>query len=162
MSLTLARAALVGLDGAGKSSIVLSIQGRQLEEGATQPTKGCNKSCLYRIDGGKWVVQKDSSDTNWFSLELLDLGGSDAMRPYWPHVCSGVNALIAVVDATETDEARWAALALDLERLRAGMGAEGDMPLPVLALLNRKGAPMTACAAPRTDLARLGLADELG
>ena len=97
-----------------------------------------------------------------FMLELLDLGGSEAMRPYWQHVCSDVDALIAVVDVTEMDAERWAVLALELEKLRKGAAGDSEGVMPMLTLLNRKGVPLRECAPPKDDITRLGLNEELG
>ena len=159
MPKTYCRAALVGLDGAGKSSIVMAFQGRRVL--APGPTQGCNKSCLHRLEAGTWV-SRPGAEPSSFALELLDLGGSDAMRPYWQHVCSDVDALIAVVDATETDAERWATIALELERLRKGSGDDQEGVVPMLTLLNRKGVPLRECAPPKDDIMRLGLNNELG
>ncbi|KAL1528521.1 hypothetical protein AB1Y20_009864 [Prymnesium parvum] len=158
--MTRARVAIVGLDGVGKSSILMSLQGRRVLSGATTPTNGCNQMCLYRLDSGTWTT-RNPTDQCHFALEVLDLGGSDSMRPYWKKVCEGVDALIAVVDVTETNPQRWDELTNELKNLRIDLeDVHGVMP--ILSLLNRKGQSLGECTPPKDALARLGLDGQLG
>lgn len=154
-----ARAALVGLDGAGKSSIALTLQGRRVMTKSTRPTSGCNKMTLYRTRNGLW--SKHPPNRCSFSLELLDLGGGEEARSYWGAACAGVDALIVVVDVSEKDQKRWTLLASEIRKLTLSVDGS-DGVLPVLALLNRKGCAASSCAPPKQDLERLGLEGQVG
>lgn len=155
------RAAMVGLDGSGKSAIVSALQGHQVIEGSTSPTQGCHKCVLYRHDNGAWGPQLQAQHCR-FSLELLDLGGSDAMRQFWRPICRRVDALVTVVDVTEQDPKRWGTLAEELQNLRTDAEQGGSGVLPVLVLLNRKGRPLQSCAPAMQDLIRLGVKGQFG
>ena len=146
------RAVVVGLDGAGKTSILVALRtGRAAESVA--PTQGCNKSALYRDDvSGQWTPE--SGDHASFGLELLDLGGGAAQRVYWPQLAAGSTAILAVVDGREADEARWAALAKALEELRVSTPLSAA---PLALLVNRRGAAEDSCASPSEALPRLRL-----
>ena len=151
------RAVVVGLDGAGKTSILGALRTSRAAEGVA-PTQGCNKSALYRDDvSGRWTPE--AGDHASFGLELLDLGGGAALRAYWPQLAAGSHAIIAVVDGREADVARWPALAAALEELRGGAELAAA---PLALLVNRRGEAEEACISPTEALARLrlgGLAD---
>lgn len=87
-----ARILMLGLDSAGKTTVLYRLQ--QNEAVQTIPTVGFNvETVKYRN----------------ISFVVWDVGGQDKLRSLWRHYFAGVDALIYVVDASDTariDEAR--------------------------------------------------------
>tara|TARA_B110001452_G_scaffold176042_1_gene147620 strand:+ start:38 stop:640 length:603 start_codon:yes stop_codon:yes gene_type:complete len=113
-----ARVLCLGLDGAGKTSVLQRADRNSFD--AVEPTTGFHVRAL-------------NVTPDW-KLDVWDIGGSTAVRPYWnKYVTFDTRAIIWVVDGsdrTRLDEASTALRAL-LEsevRLRAA---------PVLVLLNK-------------------------
>merc|ERR1712083_1227880 len=79
------RILMLGLDAAGKTTIIYKLQlGETL---STIPTIGFNVET---------VEYKSIKFTMW------DVGGQDKIRPLWRHYYIGTDALIWVVDSTDT------------------------------------------------------------
>lgn len=76
------RVLLLGLDNAGKSTIVKRIVGEDVYD--TEPTLGFTIRTAV-IDG--------------ITLTLWDIGGQSSLRPYWQNYFSALSALIFVIDA---------------------------------------------------------------
>ena len=148
------RAVVVGLDGAGKTSVIGALRtGRAADH--VPPTQGCNKSALYRDDvSGRWTPE--AGDHSSFGMELLDLGGAAPLRQFWPQLAQNCHAIFAVVDGTDEEQSRWDSFAADLQTLRLS-------PLTMLAsaplalLVNCRGAAEAACVSPGEALQRLRL-----
>ncbi|KAK9468859.1 ADP-ribosylation factor family-domain-containing protein [Lipomyces arxii] len=80
------RILMLGLDNAGKTTIVKHILGEDVKE--VSPTLGFN------IRTVPW---------NEYSLIIWDVGGQSSLRPFWRNYFEKTDAIIWVVDATALD-----------------------------------------------------------
>ncbi|NXW81694.1 ARL10 protein, partial [Alopecoenas beccarii] len=103
---------VLGLDGAGKSSVLHYICSQTARE-RIAPTHGFNSAQLYV--GG-------------LEMDLLEVGGSQNLRAYWPHYLSQADVLVFVVDSVDRSR-----LLTVRQELHALLAAEPWLPLVVLA-----------------------------
>uniref|UniRef100_A0A6B2LLR4 ADP-ribosylation factor n=1 Tax=Arcella intermedia TaxID=1963864 RepID=A0A6B2LLR4_9EUKA len=81
-----ARIVMLGLDGAGKSTILYQFK---LGEVVTcLPTIGFNVETICY---------------NKFNLTVWDIGGQEKIRPLWQHYYAGSSAIIYVIDSADTE-----------------------------------------------------------
>lgn len=87
------RILVLGLDGAGKTSVLHRILTKPEEEPdfKTTPTIGFN------------VEQILLGATKKINYTLWDVGGQDKIRNLWRHYFSGVSGLIFVIDSSDTE-----------------------------------------------------------
>ena len=107
---------IVGLHGAGKSTLINSIQTGAFDED-TIPTVGVN---IRAVKKGK------------VSLKIWDLGGQRRYRESWEKYCSTSDCIIFVVDAA--DKANIDVARNELQTLLSWPTVEG---IPVLVLGNK-------------------------
>lgn len=81
-----ARVLILGLDNAGKTTLLYRLHSPQAVV-RTAPTIGFN---VETISVGN------------ISMQAWDLGGQSSLRPYWRCYVAGTNALIYVVDSSDT------------------------------------------------------------
>tara|TARA_B100000963_G_scaffold252782_1_gene221511 strand:+ start:126 stop:644 length:519 start_codon:yes stop_codon:yes gene_type:complete len=80
------RALMVGLDAAGKTSILYKMHlGESI---LTMPTLGFNVETLH---------------FNNVKMQVWDIGGQDKLRRLWKHYFHGANALVFVVDSNDNN-----------------------------------------------------------
>lgn len=79
-----ARILILGLDNAGKTSILKAMADEDIT--TTMPTHGFNI---------KTVLQ------NGFKLNVWDIGGQKAIRPYWRNYFEQADALVYVIDSAD-------------------------------------------------------------
>ncbi|NXL86166.1 ARL10 protein, partial [Alectura lathami] len=103
---------VLGLDGAGKSS-VLHYLCSQKARTHIPPTLGFNSAQLH-IDG--------------LEMDLLEVGGSQNLRDYWPLYLSDAHVLVFVVDSVDRSR-----LLTARQELHALLAEEPRLPLVVLA-----------------------------
>ncbi|KAM6251732.1 LOW QUALITY PROTEIN: ADP-ribosylation factor-like protein 10 [Porphyrio hochstetteri] len=103
---------VLGLDGAGKSSVLHYICSQTARD-HIPPTRGFNSAQLY-IEG--------------MELEMLEVGGSQNLRAYWPNYLSQAHVLVFVVDSVDRSR-----LLLARQELHTLLAAEPRLPLVVLA-----------------------------
>ena len=77
---------MVGLDGAGKTSILLKL--KKIENEKTVPTIGFNVETIVLSEN--------------VSMSIIDVGGQDVLRDLWRHYYEGADAVIFVVDSNDT------------------------------------------------------------
>ncbi|XP_026787461.1 ADP-ribosylation factor-like protein 11 [Pangasianodon hypophthalmus] len=106
--------ALMGLDSAGKSTLLYRLQRGVIME--TSPTIGFNVVTLE--------LNKKSVLTVW------DIGGQKSLRPNWRHYLDGCKALVFVVDAS--DRTRMEEAKMALKTILSDHNLE-NVPLMVLA-----------------------------
>lgn len=80
------RVVVLGLDNAGKTTIVKQLLGQDVNE--VSPTVG------FSIEQLDW---------NGFKLNLWDVGGQRSLRPFWRNYFEKTDFLIWVIDATALD-----------------------------------------------------------
>ncbi|TMW69401.1 hypothetical protein Poli38472_001557 [Pythium oligandrum] len=79
------RLLLVGLDAAGKTTILYNLRlGKAI---SSIPTVGFNVETV-RFEH--------------FKLHIWDVGGQDALRPYWRHHFTGTQGIVFVIDSADT------------------------------------------------------------
>lgn len=87
-----ARAVMVGLDNAGKTTILHLLNvGRRVE---TVPTIGFNVETIFVRN---------------YVITMFDIGGQSKLRPLWSHYYRGCDVLIYVVDSADRDRMPMAA-----------------------------------------------------
>ncbi|XP_038627067.1 ADP-ribosylation factor-like protein 10 [Tachyglossus aculeatus] len=103
---------VLGLDGAGKSSLLRCLAG-QATEGHVAPTWGFNSVRL---------------PTRAFQMDLLEVGGGQNLRFYWKEFLSQADVLVFVVDSA--DRPRLPSARQELHML---LGEDPDLPVLVVA-----------------------------
>ncbi|XP_074460019.1 ADP-ribosylation factor-like protein 10 [Larus michahellis] len=103
---------VLGLDGAGKSSVLHYICSQKARD-RIAPTHGFNSAQLF-VEG--------------MEMDLLEVGGSQNLRSYWPHYLSEAHVLVFVVDSVDRSR-----LLTARQELHALLAAEPRLPLVVLA-----------------------------
>ncbi|XP_049645796.1 ADP-ribosylation factor-like protein 9 [Suncus etruscus] len=76
---------VLGLDGAGKTSLLHSLALNRVQH-SMAPTQGFNAVCINTEDS---------------QMEFLEIGGSEAFRPYWQKYMSKGLLLVFVVDSAD-------------------------------------------------------------
>ncbi|KAF1600477.1 ADP-ribosylation factor-like protein 10, partial [Eudyptes chrysocome] len=122
---------VLGLDGAGKSSVLHYICSQTARE-RIAPTRGFNSAQLC-VEG--------------LEVDLLEVGGSQNLRAYWPHYLSQAHVLVFVVDSVDRSR-----LLTARQELHALLAAEPRLPLVVLANKQDKSNALSA-AELREELA---------
>ncbi|KAF1501730.1 ADP-ribosylation factor-like protein 10, partial [Eudyptula minor novaehollandiae] len=122
---------VLGLDGAGKSSVLHYICSQTAREHIA-PTRGFNSAQLC-VEG--------------LEVDLLEVGGSQNLRAYWPHYLSQAHVLVFVVDSVDRSR-----LLTARQELHALLAAEPRLPLVVLANKQDKSNALSA-AELREELA---------
>ena len=130
-------ALLVGLDGAGKSSVVRALVGGA-SAASTLPTVGFSAPAVIAVTGSR--------------LRLYDVGGGARIRALWPAFYADVHALIFVVDASDAPRLREAAA-----ELRRALAHPCVVGKPLLILATKQDVAGALGAA--LDTFRLGLFD---
>src|SRR3989338_7111566 len=129
------RVLILGLDGAGKTTILYRLQLGEVI--ATTPTIGFNLETVQRGE---------------VKFHLWDLGGQLALRSYWQLYFANASAIIFVVDSSDVDR-------MDLCRseLQGIVTHEALSRVPILVLANKQDLPNALSAA---DIAKcLGLTE---
>uniref|UniRef100_A0ACD5X6X5 Uncharacterized protein n=1 Tax=Avena sativa TaxID=4498 RepID=A0ACD5X6X5_AVESA len=129
------RILMVGLDAAGKTTILYKLKLGNGEIVTTIPTAGFNVET---------VEYKNISFTVW------DVGGQDKVRPLWRHYFQNTKGLVFVVDSNDRDrvfEAR--------DELHRMLNEEELRDVLLLVLANKQDLPYAMSAAEITD--KLGL-----
>lgn len=110
------RVLMVGLDNAGKTTIVKRINGEPIDE--ISPTLGFN---IKTMTFGK------------YSLNVWDVGGQKTLRSYWKNYYESTDAIVWVVDSV--DARRMEDCAAELEAL---LGEEKLAGASVLIFANKR------------------------
>jgi GTPase SAR1 family protein len=128
------RVLLLGLSGAGKSAIIAHI--REQLPGATAPAL----RDVSQFDVQPMVVGK-------CTFRVWDIGGKEALRPFWRHHYLGTQGVVFVVDATDRASLPTAAAEL---KAAAGDVLLTDSAFLVLAHKSDLSGAMTAAELGRT------------
>lgn len=129
-----AQVVMIGLDSAGKTTLLYKLKGHQTVE--TLPTVGFNVEPLEA--------------PGQVSLTLWDVGGQTQLRPSWKDHLEGTDALVFVLDST--DAARLPEAVAELTEV---LDDPHMASVPFLVLANKQEAP---AALPLLEIReRLGL-----
>ncbi|XP_026051491.1 ADP-ribosylation factor-like 10 [Carassius auratus] len=109
---------VLGLDGAGKSSVLQGLSGAGSRRGC-RPTRGFNFISLH---------------TPACQLDFLEIGGGEDLRMYWVDYLRRTHILVYVVDSS--DRGRLPQAKDELHRL-----LKADTDLPVVVLGNKQDKP---------------------
>jgi ADP-ribosylation factor-like protein 3 len=91
-----ARILILGLDNAGKTSILKKLSDEDINH--IMPTQGFNMKSLTQ---------------EGFKLNVWDIGGQRAIRPYWRHYFENADVLVYVVDSADKRRLEEAGIELD-------------------------------------------------
>lgn len=111
-----ARILVLGLDNSGKTTILKALSEEDIS--TIMPTQGFNIKSLTQ-DG--------------FKLNVWDIGGQKAIRPYWKNYYENTDGMVFVVDSS--DEER---LNECVEELNALMAEEALAKVPLLVYANKQ------------------------
>ncbi|KAL4237531.1 hypothetical protein ACF0H5_002245 [Mactra antiquata] len=115
-----ARIAMIGLDGAGKTTILYRF--KMNETLTTLPTIGFNVETLSPIKG--------------LTLTVWDMGGQDRMRPLWRMYLRGTDGVIFVVDSADRERIMEAK-----DELMRVLDTQEMRNVPLVVLANKQDLP---------------------
>ncbi|NXX17547.1 ARL11 protein, partial [Podargus strigoides] len=130
-----ARVVMLGLDFAGKSTLLYKLKSGQDAE--TSPTVGFNVESLQT--------------PCHVSFTLWDVGGQGSLRASWPDYLEDTNTLIFVLDSTDMTRLPEAAAALEEALSHPSMAG-----VPVLLLANKQDVPGALAPAELGERLRRG------
>lgn len=116
------RILVLGLDDAGKSSLLLHLSRPDAASTRPPPTEGFNVVCINSENGS--------------SLNFWELGGSETVRPYWPNFLHDTGVLVYMVNSADTQRLRPAA-----HEFRRILQDERLKHVPILVLANKQDLP---------------------
>eukprot|EP00656_Telonema_subtile_P010313 TRINITY_DN14948_c0_g6_i1.p1 TRINITY_DN14948_c0_g6~~TRINITY_DN14948_c0_g6_i1.p1 ORF type:complete len:181 (-),score=34.62 TRINITY_DN14948_c0_g6_i1:113-655(-) len=129
------RLLILGLDNAGKTTILHKFQAPGSSPVQTVPTVGFNME----------TVQHKNVE-----LQVWDLGGQTSIRPYWRCYYLNTSGIIYVVDSTDRERTAISKQSFDLMRAE-----EELVNVPIAVLANKQDMP--GAMAPEEVAAALGL-----
>ena len=132
------RVLLVGLDNAGKTTIVKRVNGEDISK--ISPTLGFDIKTL---------------EFRGYRLNVWDVGGQRSLRPYWRNYFEATDGMVWVVDSADTMR-----LADCARELKALLGEEKLAGASLLVLTNKQDLP--GAATEEQIAAALGLHDMSG
>jgi ADP-ribosylation factor protein 1 len=127
------RMVMVGLDGAGKTTILYKMKLGEIV--TTIPTIGFNVET---------VEYKNLKFTMW------DIGGQDRLRPLWKHYFAGTHGVIFVVDSNDTERIPKAR-----EEIQKMMQDDVLRDAVVLVFANKQDLPHAVSCSELSDKLRL-------
>ena len=116
------RVLLLGLDGAGKTSIINQICVANGDETSyTVPPKSTQGSSMYRVKYGL------------YTYNIWDIGGGDPTRKYWGALLQDTDLLLFVVDSSDPNK-----LPLAASTLKQLVGDVRMDVVPILVVANKQ------------------------
>lgn len=116
------RILLLGLDNAGKTSVLRSLGGEDTK--SIMPTQGFNI---------KSIELSDKTGGHKFKLDMWDIGGQKTIRPYWKNYYDNVDSLIYVVDSSDKARVEESSKELNLLLAEAKLAS-----VPLLVFANKQ------------------------
>lgn len=107
---------VLGLDNSGKTTILKKLSDESCDQ--IMPTQGFNIKSLM---------------SNGFKLNVWDIGGQKSIRPYWRNYYDQTDALIYVIDSTDTK--RMEETSVELQQL---LDEEKLSSVPLLVMANKQ------------------------
>ncbi|KAF7404986.1 hypothetical protein HZH66_003892 [Vespula vulgaris] len=118
------RVLLLGLDGAGKTSLMnqMCIANGMIEpyKAPSSPTQGFT---VYRLENG------------YYTYNVWEIGGAENNRKYWSTFLQDTDLLIFMVDASDTSK-----LSLAVSTLKQLLGDSRMDTVPILVIANKQDA----------------------
>ena len=134
------RILMVGLDGAGKTTILYRLK------------LGETVSSIPTIGFGVETVQYKNID-----ITVWDVGGQDKIRPLWKHYYQNAQAIIFVIDSSDRDR-----IAMASEELSRMLREDELKDSKFLILANKQDLPNAMSTAEITDkLSLLSIKDKM-
>lgn len=96
-----ARILVLGLDNAGKTTILKALSEEDIS--TIMPTQGFNiKSLVSNINFFlfNWLLLQTQDG---FKLNVWDIGGQKAIRPYWENYFDNTDGMVFVVDSSDEE-----------------------------------------------------------
>ena len=127
-----ARILVLGLDNAGKTTILKALSEEDIS--TIMPTQGFNikslvsRSFSFFFSWGYYGLQSQEG----FKLNVWDIGGQKAIRPYWRNYIDKTDGLVYVVDSS--DDVR---LKECTEELKSLLEEDALAGTPVLVFANK-------------------------
>ena len=118
------RILILGLDNAGKTTLLYKLQLNQVIE--TVPSN------FYSAIG----FNVETVTYNNIKLQVWDLGGQNTIRPYWRCYYPNTNAVIYVVDSTDTNR-----INIAKQELTALLQEDDLKGVPLLVFANKQDMP---------------------
>ncbi|KAK7498927.1 hypothetical protein BaRGS_00009736 [Batillaria attramentaria] len=125
-----ARILMVGLDAAGKTTILYKIKLNEVV--STIPTIGFNVETVTPVKGVTFTV--------W------DVGGQDKIRPLWRHYFQNSQGVLYVVDSADRER-----LVESREELHNVLSSDEMRGVPVVVLANKQDLPGAASVSEVAD-----------
>lgn len=142
---------VLGLSGAGRTALCISAMSGGMSGGTADdkaapltqppsPSVGMSVRAVGRSDAPpfEWAAHyAHAAEGVSVTLQLVDVGGDEAVRAYWPQLLqdASVSLVVFVVDAAERDEGRWALAAAAHASVAAACGSRTAAGKPALPLL---------------------------
>ncbi|GLH03204.1 hypothetical protein R5R35_014342 [Gryllus longicercus] len=130
------RILVLGLENAGKSTILSQVTSGSHKNNDIKPTEGFNVTCLQ--NGG-------------VSLNIWEIGGGESFRRYWNNFLQDTDLLVYVVDSADTQN-----LPESCKTMKALLGDERLAHVPVLVLANKQDLPGALSPGEVADALDLG------
>merc|ERR1712127_1164199 len=111
-----ARILVLGLDNSGKTTILKALSEEDIS--TIMPTQGFNIKSLTQ-DG--------------FKLNVWDIGGQKAIRPYWKNYYENTDGMVFVVDSSDEERIKEC-----FEELGSLLTEEGLANVPLLVYANKQ------------------------
>lgn len=115
-----ARILLLGLDSAGKTSVLYRLKYNQPPR--TIPTVGYNVEKMQPVDN--------------ITFTMWDVGGGDKVKPLWRHYFADTKGVVFVVDSV--DSSRFQEASFELQRILQDTVLDG---VPLVLLANKQDLP---------------------
>nr|CAD7453313.1 unnamed protein product [Timema tahoe] len=112
------RILVLGLENAGKSTILSQVTSANCHNHDVKPTEGFNVTCLH------------NGET---SLNIWEVGGRERFRKYWVNFLQDTDLLVFVVDAADTHN-----LSLAVTEVKRLLGDDRMAKVPILVLANKQ------------------------
>ncbi|PNF26296.1 hypothetical protein B7P43_G02658 [Cryptotermes secundus] len=115
------RIIVLGLESAGKSTVLAQVTSGTNKNEDVKPTEGFNVTCLHSGN---------------ISLNIWEIGGSESVRKYWSNFLQDTDLLVFVVDASDLHS-----LPLAVKEVKTLLGDDRLTGVPILVLANKQDRP---------------------
>lgn len=124
---TPARIVMIGLDGAGKTTILYKLKLNEVV--TTIPTIGFNVECVQPVPG--------------LNMTVWDVGGQTKIRPLWRHYYNNTDGIIWIVDSCDRERFNESC-----EEFQGVLNDDGmTREVPILVFANKQDLPNAASPA---------------